>query len=89
MHMDLFEDYDDTSSCGFRQLYPQRNHHGLILIFAIIDSKGLTNNCLDFFFSCVVAQKINLEMNRGRGVFLKMAFLISSKQQGSSPLTCT
>lgn len=82
-NMHLFDDYEDTGSCEFRQLYPRRNHCSLIFIFAIIDSKGLTNNCLDFFSACVVAQKINLEMNRGRWVFLKMAFLISSKQQGS------
>lgn len=82
--MHLFDDYDDTSSREFRQLYPLRNHCSLIFIFAIIDSKGLANNCLDFFFSLsVVVQKINLEMNRGRWVFLKMAFLISGKQQGS------
>lgn len=48
--MHLFDDYDDTGSCEFRQLYPQRNHCSLIFIFAIIDS--LTNNCLDVFFLC-------------------------------------
>lgn len=83
--MHLFDDYDDTSSREFRQFYPLRNHRSLIFIFAIIDSKGLTNNCLDFFSPSVLLhrKKINLEMNRGRWVFLKMAFLISSKQQGS------
>lgn len=89
-NMGLFDDYDDTSSCEFRQLYPLRNHCSLIFIFVIIDSKGLTNNFLDFFLPpSVVAQKISLEMNRGRWVFLKMAFLISSKQQGSFAFTCT
>lgn len=50
-NMHLFDDYDDTSSHKFRQLYPLRNHCSLIFIFAIIDSNGLTNNCLDFFFT--------------------------------------
>lgn len=83
--MHLFDDCDDRSSCGFRQLYPRRNQCSLIFIFAIIDSEGLTNNCLDFFAlpCCVVVQKISHQRNRRRWVFLKMAFLVSSKQQGS------
>jgi len=56
-NMHVFDDYDDTSSREFRQLYPLRNHCSLIFIFAIIDSRGLTNNCLDFLSRCVVAQK--------------------------------
>lgn len=55
--MHLFDDYDDTSSSEFRQFYPLRNHRSLIFIFAIIDSKGLTNNCLDFFSPSVLLHR--------------------------------
>lgn len=55
------------------------------LSFAIIDSEA--RQIIAFFFlpppPCVVAQKISLEMSRGIWVFLKMAFLVSSKQRGS------
>lgn len=85
-NMHLFDDCDDTSSCWIQTaLSSEKSLQWLIFIFAIIDSRGLTNNCLDFFFlPCVVAQKINLEMNRERWVLVKknMLFLISSKQQG-------
>lgn len=59
-NMHFFDDYDDTSSHEFRQLYPLRNHCSLIFIFAIIDSKGLANNCLDFFLSVLLHRKSTL-----------------------------
>lgn len=64
------------AAAEFRELYPLRNHNSLIFICTIIDSKGPTNNCLDFFprCFCIVAQKINFELNRERWMFLKMSF---------------
>lgn len=71
----------------FRTLYPLRNHSSLIFIFAITDSKGLTNNCLDFFFPplflCCCTENQPSDEQRERWMFLKMSFLISGKQQGS------
>lgn len=71
----------------FRKLYPLRNHSSLIFIYAIMDSKGLTNNCLDFIFSplflCCCTENQPWDEQRERWMFLKMAFLISSEQRGS------
>lgn len=65
------------AAAEFRELYPLRNHSSLIFICTIIDSKCLTNNCLDFFppFQHYCTQKRNnFEMNIERWMFLKMAF---------------
>lgn len=75
----------------FSMLYPLRNHSSLIFIFAITDSKGLTNNCLDlvfffFFFHlflCCCTENQPSDEQRERWMFLKMSFLISGEQQGS------
>lgn len=45
------DDCDDGSSHEFSEFNLLRNHCSLIFIGAIIDSRGLTNNCLDFSLS--------------------------------------
>lgn len=86
-NMHLFDDCDDTSSCWIQTaLSSEKSLQWLIFIFAIIDSRGLTNNCLDFFFlPCVVAQKINLEMNRERWVLVKKKCFFDIKQAAGFP----
>lgn len=85
-NMHLFDDCDDTSSCWIQTaLSSEKSLQWLIFIFAIIDSRGLTNNCLDFFFPSLCCCTENQPWDEQREMSAckkKKAFLISSKQQG-------